>query len=497
MNPRTTGILVLVAAALGAFVYFYEIQGEAARTEAEEKAKRLFAEIEQNEIQWVEVTLPGSPPARIERREAKWHMTAPLDFPADAAVADAMTSTLASLTSESELENPPPPDEYGLGADARIVRFAAKDQEHTLRLGKDTPLGGGAYASAGGDAVYTVPKFKATSLAKRSDDLRDKRVLSFDPQTVTRIEASWPGGRVVLAREVKDETPGEWRLVEPIQGRADADTVADLLSDLELLRGDSFVDQPPADAEAGLAKPDFQVALTAPGEGEGAEPRVVSMAMSTPHENDFRWVRGASPSLYVIGAKQIEQMPRTLVAYRWKQVAKFDVAEARAMDFFFQPPSGDPVANHASRGDAGWTSTPEAFAEGRLDAAVAELSHLRADDIVADSLGESELRRLGLAPPNAIVTVLGAAPEEEGKPAPVLAEVQIGHVEGSEWIAARAAGDSTVYRLPYSLAEQLPVSLDAFRNRFEAPEGEEQKPAEAPPSVPGPDDIPQPSEESP
>ena len=27
MNPRTTGILVLVAAALGAFIYFYEIQG--------------------------------------------------------------------------------------------------------------------------------------------------------------------------------------------------------------------------------------------------------------------------------------------------------------------------------------------------------------------------------------------------------------------------------------------------------------------------------------
>jgi hypothetical protein len=79
----------------------------------------------------------------------------------------------------------------------------------------------------------------------------------------------------------------------------------------------------------------------------------------------------------------------------------------------------------------------------------------------------------------------------------VLAEVQIGHVEGSEWIAARAAGDSTVYRLPYSLAEQLPVSLDAFRNRFEAPEADEQKPAEAPPAVPGPDDIPLPSEESP
>ena len=31
MNPRTTGILLLVTAALGAFVYFYEIGGEEQR----------------------------------------------------------------------------------------------------------------------------------------------------------------------------------------------------------------------------------------------------------------------------------------------------------------------------------------------------------------------------------------------------------------------------------------------------------------------------------
>jgi hypothetical protein len=526
MNPRTTGILVLVAAALGAFVYLYEIRGAQSRTEAEEKQKRLFADVEAAAIQWIELdAADGSPPSRIERADGKWRLTAPLAFPADTGVADGLASTLATLSSESELENPQPPDEYGLGAGARVVRFAAGDAEHTLRLGRDAPVGGGAYASAGGDAIYTVPRFKATSLAKRADELRDKRILEFEPASVERIEASWPpDGRVVLEREAaaaeaaedaKDgedaEAPAEperaWRVVEPMQGRADPDTVSDLLSDLSFLQADGFVDAPPADADAGLATPDYRIALTLPGVGEGAEKRVVRMDVGTRRDGDVRWVRGAQPSLYVIPAARIDDMPRKLSAYRWKQLARFPVPDAASADFFFQPPSGDPVVIHAERSGDAWTSGPEAFAEGKLDAAIAELSRLRAADIVADSMGEKELAKLGLAPPNAIITVFGkpaeggdAEAKEQEKSAPILAEVQIGNVEGSEWIFARAAGDPTVYRLPYSLAEQLPVSLDAFRNRFlapEAPEADAQKPAEDAQPAPDGADFPSPSEESP
>ena len=55
MSPRTTGILVLVAAALGAFVYFYEVQGRASRTEAEEPAFRTTV----NQLNQV-FALPGT-----------------------------------------------------------------------------------------------------------------------------------------------------------------------------------------------------------------------------------------------------------------------------------------------------------------------------------------------------------------------------------------------------------------------------------------------------
>ena len=39
MNPRTTGLLLLVALALFAFVHFYVIEGEEGRQEAEQQIK--------------------------------------------------------------------------------------------------------------------------------------------------------------------------------------------------------------------------------------------------------------------------------------------------------------------------------------------------------------------------------------------------------------------------------------------------------------------------
>ena len=62
MNPRTTGILFLIAAALGAFVYFYEIQGKEERLEAEARQKRLFPDVEADAVEWIELTSSDGQP---------------------------------------------------------------------------------------------------------------------------------------------------------------------------------------------------------------------------------------------------------------------------------------------------------------------------------------------------------------------------------------------------------------------------------------------------
>jgi hypothetical protein len=485
MHPRTSATLLAIALVLGAFVYFYEIGGEDARREAEEQARRLFPEVEQEAVEWVALTTREGIEARLERREGGWSLVQPVEFPADRFAVDGLAANLVTLVSEAALEDPQPLAEYGLADAARAVRFSAGGEVRTLLLGAQTPVGANSYAKTGAsDAVYTVQTYKAQSFDKGLDDLREKRILDFDVAAIQRVEARWPGGR--------------WRLVSPLETRADDEVVDDLLSDLSFLRAKGFVDEPPGDAEAGFAPPSFEVILT-PAAEDGAAAVPIRLALGGLRAGD-RLVRGAHASLYTIASDRFDDFPRELVAYRFKQLSRFDLADARQLDLFFQPETGDAVALTAVRGEAGWTSSPEAVASDKLARLVSELSRLRAEGIAADEVGDEELRGLGLSPPNAIFSVFGEVPQEgagadEPGVAPKLAEIHIGGSYGPEGIIARAPGDPIVYRLDYELAEHIPVSLEAFRNRFAGVEGEQLDEATDAPADTG--DFLSPKQESP
>jgi hypothetical protein len=536
MSPRTTGILLLVAAALAAFVYLYEMKGGEQRADAEAKSKELFPGVEQAAITAVELATKEGESVRLERRDGRWLLVSPLEFPADAFAVDGIAGNLAGLASEAVLEDPQPPAEYGLGDGARVVRFSVGDAEHALRLGRKTPVGSNSYASVeGSDKIVTIATYKAQSFEKSLTDLRERRILDFDKQAIEKVELRWPDGGVTLVRtaaggaaeaggeagkpEGGEDAAGDgeaaepaagsrWRVTAPLEGRADDETVDGLLSDLSFLRADGFVDAPTAEQLAGFESPAFEAVLHG-APGEGGEARSWRFALGPVHEGDKRLVRGAQASLYTVSADRASDFPRDVVAYRFKQLAKFAVSDAARVDLFFQPSKGDPVAVSATRGDDGWSSAPEKMTPEKISELVSELANLEAGDIVSESASEADLARLGLSPPRTILTVFGEAHESdpdaaetEGEeaaapPLPRLAEIQIGNVEGSEWIIARAAGDPAVYRLEYELAEHVPVSLDAFRNRFAVAAGEPD--ADAPPPSPGgaAGEFLPPSEESP
>jgi hypothetical protein len=477
VNPRTTGILFLVALALGAFIYLYEIRGERERLEAEAAAKQLFPEVEEAQVQAIELTTKDGQRARLERDDGGWRLRQPLDFPADDITLNGMASSLAQLASEQVVEEPQPPDVYGLGEAARVVRFETPAGEHVLRIGNATPVGANTYVATERDApVYAVPTYRTSSFERALDELREKRVLRFDRAAIARVEARWPDGGVTLQKDAE-----QWRVVAPIEDRADETTVESLLSDLAFLRAQGFLDEPPPEARAALEDPAFAVTLetAAAPAAEGAEARPplrFELVVGGGLVDGGRVARGASESLYRIEKERLDDFPRQLAAYRFKQLAHFVATDARRLELVFQPASGgEPVTIQGQQGEAGWSTAPEAMAAGTVSRLVAELSRLRAADILADAMGEAELAALGLRPPRVVARVLG----EGGDEAPVLAEIHLGQVDPERGIVARAAGDERVYRLDHALAEHVPVSLEAFRNRFVSKEGEEEGEAEA------------------
>jgi len=460
MNPRNTLILALVVAALGAFLYFYEIRGQEERAEAEEAAKRLFQGVSAEEIDSIVLVASGGELVRLERSEEGWRITEPVRFPADAIRTDSLASSLAGLSSEAVFEEPESLEEYGIGADPSI-RFSVGDLEHALQIGDKTPVGGNTYVKTGaGPQVYAVKSYHATSLTRSLEDLRESKILDFDRDAIDRIEAKWPGGGVVL-----EKVEEGWRLLEPLETMADTDTVDDLLSSLKFLRADGFIDEVPPDAELGLDAPAFEVELVSEASGEGEAPTRTRLAIGATRDGRHRAVRGSvENALYQLGEDRLEDFPRAVADYRFKDLADFDASDAVRFELVF-PATGEdaPQLVGGALAEEGWTTTPEAMAAGKASQMITALSSLTAVDIVADAMGDDELRAMELSPPAVTLRVFS---EEEGGQAALLAEVYLGNADPEQGIAAQRSGDEVIYRIDYDLAERIPISREAFANRF-------------------------------
>ncbi len=510
MNPRNTGLLLLVAAALGAGVYFYEIRGESARTQAEQEAKRLFPGLESEAIDSIELTTSDASAVRLERVGSAWKLVRPLEFPADEFAVDGIASALADAKSESRLEHPQPPEVYGLADAAGDSRFTAAGKSYSLRVGKKAPVGSKSYAQVGGSSeIHTIATFAVNALSRPLADLRDKRVARFDPEAVRRIALRWPGEGVVLARAAEG---GEWQLEEPLRGAADPGAVDDLLSDLRFLRSEGFVDEPPPDTKSGLDAPDLVIELSggaasAPaasgGEAKaadaappatGGEPFSLRVAIGRPQADDTRLVRGAERSLYKVPAGRIEDFPRRVTAYRFRTLSDFDAQDATRIELAFQPRAAnrsiEAVEVRATRSDDRWSSEPERMDPAKIEAMLRALGKLQAREILADSAGPAELASLGLEPPIARLRVFGrprpndaadaAAEKSEAKDAEVaLADVWIGTPKPGGGIVARRADRETLFELSPELASSLPIDLASFRKSFLAPEPAPEPPAAA------------------
>jgi hypothetical protein len=174
-----------------------------------------------------------------------------------------------------------------------------------------------------------------------------------------------------------------------------------------------------------------------------------------------RLVRAAGDTLFRVPAARLDDYPRKVVAWRFKDLARFPAEDARRIEIAFRDAEGGSVGLAATRADDdSWSMEPEAMESDRIRTLVDELARLRARDILADSMGPDELRGLALEPPNVRFVVRGA----DG--ASALAEVRIGVIRDGGGIVAQAAGNETVFELDPVVAQYLPVSLEAFRTRF-------------------------------
>src|SRR5882762_4505336 len=192
--------------------------------------------IPEDQFREIEIKRRSGETIHLQRNDSKWQITAPKSLPADADAVSSMLSTLSSLSSDRTVEDKATSlDQYGLTQPAIELDIIDKNKKTSrLLIGDDTPAGTAVYASLAGDPrVFVLSSYKKSNLDKSPNDLRDKRLLTFDSDKVSGIELTAKKQTIVFGRS-KDE----WQIVKPKSFRADRSQVEELLRTLRDARMD-------------------------------------------------------------------------------------------------------------------------------------------------------------------------------------------------------------------------------------------------------------------
>src|SRR5947207_221176 len=184
----------------------------------------------EDQLQEIEIKRRSGETVRLQRNDSKWQITAPKSLPADADAVSSMLSTLSSLSSDRTIEDKATSlEQYGLIQPVIELDITDKNKKTSkLLVGDDTPAGTAVYAAITGDPrVFALSSYKKSSLDKSTNDLRDKRLLTFDSDKVSSIELTAKKQTITFGR-----SKGEWQIVKPKPCRADRSQVEELLRTL-------------------------------------------------------------------------------------------------------------------------------------------------------------------------------------------------------------------------------------------------------------------------
>jgi hypothetical protein len=448
-------VLFLLVAALGAYLYWVEVPK--ARQEAT-KAKLLDATADA--ITSVDLVFPDREIV-LSKRDGTWHLTKPLEAPADEGAVKALLGSLTGAEVQKTLdETPTDLASFGLDKPDSTVRLAtAAGDLPPIAVGKNAAIGGKTYVRVGDGKISLTPATLKVALNKQPKDLRDKQLLAFKDEDVTRVDVTPADGKPVsIVKKDKDA----WT-IEP------GDQVADLTevrSYLSALRSTRAIDFPETDVTAaGLDKPRLAVTI---GFDKGAAPQTLLVGNDTTQgtQKQVFAKRGDQPTIVTLGDWSFRTLGKDAWQFRDKTVLGFGPDRVGRIVVERKEGTGATLA-HGEPG--GWkVERPEASKEpskaGAIQRFVDDLRDLRGSGIAAEPA--KDLKRFGLDAPDLRVTLS----DREGKP---LGAVLLAKHDG-KYYGVREGGPTV-----FEIRDYMYTRLDKQQRDFVGPE-------EPPPTAPTP-----------
>ena len=374
MKPWRLAIAAVLLAALGGLWWWSNKKQEADSKKALDTTANKLLTIPAEQFQEIRIRKGGETLA-MRLDNGKWRITEPQPYPADAEAARSAVNSLSTVTYERVIEDKASDfAQYGLNPPDEVVTVLRKDgKTDEIQVGDGSPTSSGYYARlAGSPRVVEVSGYVRDSLGKRLNDIRDKRLLTFDQDKIARIQLQAKGPAV----EVGKNNENEWQILLPRPLRADGTQVDSLISRLRDAKMDLANPDPDAARKFAAAA---KVATAAVTDASGTQ----TIEVHQDKDKNYYARSSAVDGVYKIAADVGDGLNKSLDDFRNRKL----------FDFGFSDPGKLEIVNNGSptytkSGDK-WMSGSKTMDSSTVETLVDRLRDLAADKFADKGGGQT------------------------------------------------------------------------------------------------------------
>jgi ribosomal protein L12E/L44/L45/RPP1/RPP2 len=268
MKPKGLLIAVVLLAALTGAIWWSNKKQAAAPAKSPTDTTSKLLTIPADQFQEVRIKKVTGEVQDLKLVDGKWRIVEPKELPADQDAVTTMVTSLSSLTADKTIEdNAADLAPYGLNIPTLEITITKKDGKTAgLIVGDATPTSSGSYAKLpDSPRVYTIASYVKTGLDKSVNDLRDKRLLTFESDKLTRVLLAAKGPAVEFGKNGQNE----WQILKPRPLRADSTQVDSLIGKLKDAKMDPLVSDEDAKKAAAAFASGTKVAVATVSDSGG------------------------------------------------------------------------------------------------------------------------------------------------------------------------------------------------------------------------------------
>ena len=231
MKPKGLLIAVVLLAVLAGAIWWSNKKQAATPAKSATDTTSKLLTIPSDQFQEIRIKKPAET-QDLKLADGKWGIVQPKPLRADQDTVTSMVTSLGALTADKTIEdNATDLKQYGLDQPTLDITVTKKDGKTAeVLVGDATPTNSGNYAKLlDSPKVYTIASYVKSGLDKTTNELRDKRMLTFDSDKLTRVVLNGKSGPIEFGKNAQNE----WQILKPAPYRADATQVDGLVSKLK------------------------------------------------------------------------------------------------------------------------------------------------------------------------------------------------------------------------------------------------------------------------